>query len=544
VKNLISRRRLIQSSMVGLAASQALGLSRAVRGQDPMSSRHGAICGEPTAERVGGRVLAEGGNVVDAIVAGALSAAVSAIHQTGIGGYGGSMILALEHGQKITAIDFNSAAPAAMTADFFAPSKKGIDEKQIRDQRHGWLASGVPGILAGLQLAIDRYGSRSFGQLVQPAIAITRDGFVLPASVANVIKTHQATFTKDAGSKKLYLTDGTPPQRGSTFRNHDTLADRNSAESFYRGDIAQQIADCFQKNGGLVTTTDLNAYQAKELKPLSLDWNGFAVHTPPLTSGGLTVLQALHILEVMNWPHGLSALEQTHARIEALRKSWHSRLTLLGDPDKSPVPVDKLLSAAFARESAEQISAAIKREKRIDYDVQPREQGGTIHLSGFDDAGNLAALTLTHGDSFGAQVTVDGLGLTLGHGMSRFESRADHPNSPGPGKRPLHNMCPTIVLKDGKPQLAAGARGGRKIPNALFEVLVQMCGLHKNAQQAVASPRLHTEGAKEVTFEKAWPAPEVEHCRRLGYKTVTGSSATVSAVGYEEKQSNWAVAQR
>jgi gamma-glutamyltranspeptidase/glutathione hydrolase len=544
-----SRRRFVQSGLAAVALSQTAALSRHAWAVGLNRDMRGAICGEPTAEETGDRVLAAGGNVVDAIVASALTAAVSAIHQTGIGGYGGSMMLALDQGKTITSIDFNTTAPASMTADFFTAARKNTGTAD-RNQRHGWLASGVPGILAGLQLAINRFGSRSFWELMQPAIAIARDGFVVSEAMARLIKTHEATFRKDQGSTKLYLNGGNAPAAGSTFRNSElaamleTLAQRNSVDSFYRGDIAQQIADCFQKHGGLVTTSDLQAYAAKEVKPLACDWGPFTIYTSPLTAGGLTMLQGLHILQAMGWPGKFSAVEQTHARIEVLRKVWQSRLTLLGDPEKSDVPVQQLLSTDFAHEAGAEILAALKSRKAIDYSVTPRKQGGTIHLSGFDADGNLAALTLTHGDSFGAQVTVDGLGLTLGHGMSRFESTADHPNSPGPGKRPLHNMCPTIVVRDGKPCLAAGGRGGRKIPNAMFEVLVNLCVLGKTPSAAISAPRMHTEGNLAVVFEKTWPSAEVEECRRIGYKSSIASSATVSAVGYDSARGEWAVAQR
>ena len=145
----------------------------------------------------------------------------------------------------------------------------------------------------------------------------------------------------------------------------------------------------------------------------------------------------------------------------------------------------------------------------------------------------MAAITLTHGNGFGAGVTVDGLGLTLGHGLSRFETKPGHPNSPGPGKRPLHNMCPSIVLRDGRPVLALGARGGRKIPNAVLETLTQFVALNRPLVAAVAAPRPHTEGTSAVELEAAWPAAERTALPSLGYKIKTAVSATVSAVSFD-----------
>ena len=160
-------------------------------------------------------------------------------------------------------------------------------------------------------------------------------------------------------------------------------------------------------------------------------------------------------------------------------------------------------------------------------------QNGTVNLSAMDRHGNMAALTLTHGEAFGARVTVEGLGLTLGHGMSRFDPHAGHPNAPGPGKRPLHNMVPTVVTRGGKAVLAAGGAGGRKIPNAMFEVLTQFVVRGVSAPDAIAAPRMHTEGDASVTFEQSWPPGEVAQLRKVGYDLKTAKSALISAVSIE-----------
>jgi gamma-glutamyltranspeptidase / glutathione hydrolase len=439
----------------------------------------------------------------------------------------------------VISIDFNSAAPAAAREDMFAPDEKG----NVRGaaNQFGWLAAGVPGILAGMQLALDRYGTRSFRESVAPAIKVARDGFILSPGLATTMSGCAPHFRADEGSRKLFLVDGKPFAAGDTFRNPDlaamlaTLAERNSVDSFYRGDIAQRIADAFKRNGGLITTKDLAAYRAREVEPLSLTWRGFVVHTAPLTAGGLTVLQALEILRALEWDKLPADFARTHARIEALRFAWHDRLRLLGDPEKSKVLIAKLLSADHASAAATQIRQVVKDGKMLPLQTESRLQPGTIHLSAVDRQGNMAACTLTHGGSFGARVTVNGLGLTLGHGMSRFDTRPGHPNSPGPGKRPLHNMCPTIVLREGRPILALGARGGRQIPNAVFEALTQFVALDRNMSEAVAAPRIHTEGGPDLSLDKAWPTEDSEKFVRLGYKVKTGFAAVVSAVSFNPK---------
>ncbi|KAF0170596.1 MAG: Gamma-glutamyltransferase, partial [Limisphaerales bacterium] len=469
-------------------------------------------------------------------------------HQTGIGGYGASLIIARADGKRVVCIDANSAAPAAAHAAMFKPDDKGVVPGRVNDT--GWLAAGVPGILAGLQLALARHGTRSFRDSVAPAIAIARDGFKLPANLATTIRSFSALAKTHEGGRRLFFKDGEPLVAGDIYRNPEvaalleTLAQRNSVDSFYRGDIAQRIGEVFQKHGGLVTAKDMAAYQAREVEPLHFEWNGCDVRTAPLTSGGLTTLQALAALRALEWDKLPAGLMRTHTAVEALRLAWADRLALLGDPQHAQVPVAKLLSADYAKETAERVRRAVKEGRPLAHAAVSRPHTGTINLSVVDRAGNLAAITLTHGNGFGARVTVDGLGLTLGHGMSRFDPHPGHPNCPGPGKRPLHNMVPTVVLREGRPVLVVGGRGGRKIPNALFEVLTHYVALGQPMEAALAAPRLHTEGSLNLELEARWPAAEAESLAKLGYKTKTAASATMSAAAFDPKTGEGRAAMR
>ena len=496
--------------------------------------RKGLVIGQVEAAEAGNAALAAGGNAVDAIVTGALVAGVVALPSTGIGGYGGHLTVARPDG-KVFAIDFNSTAPAAAKPDMFAADEKGMVKGRVNV--HGWLAAGVPGVLAGLQLALDKFGTRRFADVVKPAIKYARDGFSLKKGPATAIKNARAQFAKVPGSARLFLKNGDPLPEGTTFRNPDLaamlekLADRGRVDTFYRGDIADQIAREFKKNGGLLTSKDFAAYKPVEATPLALDWRGYTIYSPPPTAGGLTVLQALTTLKALGWEKWDAKDPATmQARVESLRLAWADRLTLLGDPKHAKVPVEKLLSAEYARSSAERVRAAVKSGKPVDATGESRPAGGTIHLNAVDGNGMMVALTFTHGESFGAQVTVDGLGLTLGHGMSRFDPRPGRANSIGPGKRPLHNMCPTIVTKDGKPVLALGATGGRRIPNTLFDLLSYRIGEGRALAEAVKAPRLHTEGARNLALEASWPRAVVDHFKRVGYMVRTGGGASLSAI--------------
>jgi gamma-glutamyltranspeptidase/glutathione hydrolase len=494
----------------------------------------GCVVDHPEAAKAGVEVLKAGGNAIDAAVTAALVAGVVAPHQCGPGGYGGHMVIALAGGKKVTAIDFNMAAPRASRSDMFALESEGKVKGEANSV--GWLAAGVSGTLAGLQLALDLHGTRFFRQCVQPALHLARDGFAVSKSLADATRTARRNLAKEPGSARLLLRDGEPLKTGDTFRNADLarmlqrLADQNSVEDFYRGEIAHRIAAAFKKKGGLATAEDFAAYRARAIEPLELSWRDCSIRTAPLTAGGTTVIEALAILKELGWERWAD-----RACLEALRIAWDDRLRLLGDPAKVKVPLDELLSPAYARRMAGRVRESLEKGRPVPATTDRRPAGGTVHLSAADVQGNLVALTLTHGSHFGACVTVPGLGLILGHGMSRFDPRPDHPNSVGPGKRPLHNMCPAIVLRKGVPVAALGGAGGRKIPNALFEVLIRYVGRGLSLEEAVAAPRLHTEGDLNVLVEKNWPKEQVEKWKQIGYTVKTGASARISAVSFDPR---------
>lgn len=539
----IDRRCLLHTAVGSMAVwsldrSRSHGQSSSVTlGESEGSTTFGSVVGEPTGSRVGNQVLADGGNAFDAIVAAALACTVAAPHQTGVGGYGAHGVMAADGGRVIWALDANSAAPAALKANAFQPDEKGQVPGRINET--GWLSAGVPGVLAGLDLVLRRFGTISFSDAVQPAIAIARDGVRLPASVCSVIAKSE-TMSKDPGSKALYFRNGEPPRPETLFRNPEladvlmTLAHNDSTDDFYRGNLAALIASNFKKHGGLVTTDDLANYRARLIAPISISAGPATVSTAPLTAGGLSVLQILMTLMELDWSSIRNQAEASRYLIEATRLAWNIRLTQFGDIDYASVPVDRMMSVAFARENAARVRSAVASGKPMNLAGYQREQGGTIHLSSADKFGNFAALTLTHGGAFGSQVTAQGLGLTLGHGMSRFDPRPDHPNAPGPNKRPLNNMVPVIISRNGRAQMAVGGRGGRKIPNAILSFLTSHLFGQSTLNDSIQTPRLHTEGTLTVELEKTWPQSDRATLDQFGYQIKTAASATLSAVASEQ----------
>ena len=524
-----------RTALTILAGSLAVGVinPRATLGHPRRKVGKGVVSGHLQGAAAGQRIMEDGGNAVDGIVAAALVAGVVDIGACGPGGYGGHMTIAMVN-RPVRVIDFNSTAPAAARHDMFDTAPDGSVPGRVNE--FGWLAAGVPGTLGGMQLANDLFGTRSMGDLLAPAIGLARGGFPLPEGTARGVRSSLEILRRDAGSAELLLVDGKPPSQGAIFRNPDlatmleSLADAGSLDGFYRGEIGRIIAGAFQDNGGLVTFDDMAAYQAQEVDPLVFEWMGQTVYTAPLTAGGATIVEALSILRALDSSGG--SLGSPRARLESLRVAWKDRLDLFGDPEHSDVPLARLLSAPYAGEMAGRVAAALDGGRALPIETLSREQDGTISLSAADDEGNIAAVTLTHGGGFGSRVTVPGLGLILGHGVSRFDPRPGHPNSPGPGKRPLHNMCPTIVARDGRPWLALGGRGGRRIPNAVFDVLAAVL-TGKTVDEAMAAPRMNTDGNMRVTLEESWPEADVDAIRQMGYEVGTGGSATVSAAAID-----------
>jgi len=318
-----SRRQMLRRTTCAALAGAfgapfVLGASR----KSSARSQPGVVVGEEIGAAVGQAMLTNGGNAIDALVAGALASCVANPSRCGIGGYGGHAIIALAGGKKVTAIDFNSMAPAGARPDMYPLDETG--EVKGRINFYGWLAAGVPGTLAGLYLALERYGTRPFREVVKPAIELARKGFVISPKFARTIQGAAARFRNDPGSAKLYLKNGEPCPAGELLRNPDladllsTLAKRNSMDAFYRGDVARSIAESFEKNGGLVTAKDLAAYHAREVTPLLLKSNEFDIYTAPLTAGGLTVLEGLSILRALP-SEAMAGSAGVHARLEAMR---------------------------------------------------------------------------------------------------------------------------------------------------------------------------------------------------------------------------------
>lgn len=483
------------------------------------------------ASAIGAKVLAEGGNAVDAAVAVGFALAVTLPRAGNIGG-DGFMTAYLADQKKVTVIDFRSVAPRAAKPDMF------IDQEgeERPEASVGYRAAAVPGTVAGLWMAHRRYGRTSWDKLVAPATALARDGTVLSADEAFVFgwgrKRLQASSTAMAA---FFKTDGSAYKAGERLRQPQlawTLGQiaRGGADAFYRGEVATRIEADMRRKGGLITREDLAAYAAVEREPLVGTYRGTTVYTPPPASGGAALLLMLNILENFDLS-GMSvgSAESLHLLAETMRLGHRDRVRHLGDTDFAKVPLTGMTSKAYAAERAKLIDL---RKASDDAGVRAGdpfayESPSTTHYSVADRYGNVVSVTYTLGSDFGSGAMIDGTGILLNNQMNNFsherEFRAarsgdpEPPNAMRPGKRMISTMMPTLVFRDGKPWLALGTPGGGRIINTVLQVLVNVVDFRLNIDEATHQTRI-SQGEGPLEIEPNFNPDTLALLRQKGHR--------------------------
>ncbi len=524
--------------------------------RQPVEARRGMVASASSlASQVGVDVLQRGGNAVDAAVAVGLALAVTYPRAGNVGG-GGFMTVALADG-RTAIIDYRETAPAAATRNMYL----GADGKVVPGlSLVGHKAAGVPGTVAGLALALEKYGSGklTWAELVEPARRLATDGFPLPQGLLNDLRPDSKTLSRFAETKRVYLRDGKPWEKDDVFRQPDLgrtfeRLQKHGPREFYEGETARLIAEEMAKNGGLITRDDLRGYRAVERRPLVGNYRGYEIVTmPPPSSGGVALLQMLAIFE----PRDLKALghassAKTHLFVEAMRRAYRDRAEYLADPDFVEVPVAGLVDKDYARKLMDNFeedkatpSKGLAPGKPKGLAASPsnptaaavrRESTETTHYSIVDEAGNAVANTYTLNGLFGNGVTVPGTGILLNNEMDDFSSAPGAANLFGliqgeanaiaPGKRPLSSMNPTVVKKDGKVFLVTGSPGGATIINTVLLVVTGVIDYGMNVTQAVEQPRFHHQWMPDqITHEPAAFAEDVASTLKAkGHKLITRS---------------------
>jgi gamma-glutamyltranspeptidase/glutathione hydrolase len=487
----------------------------------PVLAQHGMVASqEARATRIGVDILQKGGNAVDAAVAIAFALAVTHPQAGNLGG-GGFMLVHRVDRQETVAIDYRETAPQAVNRDTFLDAKGNADPQKSRDSA---LAVGVPGTVAGLSLAHERYGSGRFtlAELIEPALTLARNGFALDDDLADQLPRAQARLARWPSTRPIFFrSDGLTLGAGDLLVQADLAASldriaRDGARAFYEGPIGEKIVASLRAAGGVMTMDDLKAYRPTVRAPLRGTYRGYDVASmPPPSAGGTLLIEMLNILA----GYDLAAMETgeaAHRMMEAARLAYADRAVFLGDPAVVSVPLDLLTDKAYAA----RLRAGIGERARPSWSIRPgaipREGQNTTHFSVIDSAGNAVANTYTLNFNFGLGLVADGTGILLNNELDDFSAKPGVPNAfglvggaanaPGPGKRPLSSMTPTILFRDGKVALVTGSPGGSRIITTVLQVIVDVIDRRKNILDAVAAPRIHHQWLPdEVSSERAVP---------------------------------------
>jgi gamma-glutamyltranspeptidase/glutathione hydrolase len=511
----------------------------------PAAAEHGmVVSAQHLATRVGVDVLRSGGNAIDAAVAVGYALAVVYPAAGNLGG-GGFMTIRLSDGTNAF-LDFREAAPAAARRDMYLDAQgRALEAASTR----GYSSVAVPGTVAGLELARARFGTRPRAALLEGAIALADEGFVLDQGDADMlVESAAADMLRDAPAAAVFLPGGRPPRAGERLVQKDLartlrrIRDRG-AEGFYRGPVAEAIVAASRAGGGILAPEDFAQYRAKWREPIECDYRGYHLVTaPPPSSGGVVLCEMLHILEGEPLRDlGFRSARAVHWQIEAMRIAFLDRNRSLGDPDFVDNPVARLIDPQYGARMHAAIDPA--RAGSAGAGELPREGSNTTHYSIVDAWGNAVAVTYTLNEWFGARVMARGTGVLLNDEMDDFRSGPGLSNSYGlvqgeanaiaPGKRPLSSMSPTIVTKDGATLLVLGTPGGSRIPTAVLHVLLNVIDYGMDIQEAIDAPRFHQQWMPEPTDleEYALGPDTVAILRGMGHRfTSIGKRGHLAAI--------------
>lgn len=514
-----------------------------------------AVTEEAHATRVAVKVLRAGGNAVDAVVAAAFALAVTYPEAGNIGG-GGFMIAFDPEGDGLWALDFRETAPAAAYAEMYLDlaARRKTDANEF-----GPLAAGVPGTPAGLHAAWEKYGSVPWADLVTPAVRLAREGFPVGERLGDSFSRKASDLWRYRSTRKVFFARGGPPRAGRRLVQNDLatsleqIADEGPA-AFYKGALAKKLVAGVRQAGGIWTSDDLAGYRPLFRKPHRVKLPPVArrhsarssadlspapgaaielVSMPPPSSGALVHGQAVAFLRSQDaFDLAPDDARGAAALVEALRLSFADRNTRLADPTRMGRGIDELLGSDYLAERARLLPAEPPGDSNVISGGHPG--GGSLNTTTIvvmDDRGGVVALTVTINALFGCKFVVPGTGILLNNEMDDFDTRPGQPNMYGlvgsgmnavsPGARMLSSMSPTIVLQNGRPWLALGARGGPRILSAVLQVVLNRCYKGMDLAGAIAAPRIHHQWwPDEVFFERVGEADGLRAAlEAMGYTT-------------------------
>ncbi len=520
----------------------------------PVTSKNGMVASqERYATKAGLEVLKEGGNAVDAAVTVGFALAVTLPQAGNIGG-GGFMLVRLAKDNQTVAIDYREKAPKAATRDMFLNANGEADPIK---SRYSYLAVGVPGTVAGLAMALEKYGTISLERALKPAIELAEKGFPVDEDLhTSLIAVKQRMQASPASMAIFYKPGGVPYEVGDILVQKDLakslrLIAKEGIKAFYQGAIAQAIVADMQANGGLITKEDLAAYQPVTRKPIRGTYRGYEIYSmPPPSSGGVHLVQMLNLLEGFPIRElGHNTAQTIHLMVESMKLAYADRSMFLGDPDFVTVPVAGLTSKNYANELRRKINlnqATPSEQIAHGNPKQFSESNDTTHYSVMDKYGNIVSNTYTLNFPYGTSLTAAGTGILLNNEMDDFSAKPGVPNAFGlvggelnaiePEKRMLSSMTPTIVMKDGKPYLVTGSPGGSRIITTVLQVVLNVIDHKMNIAAATNAIRVHHQWLPDkLMIEQGLNGDTIRLLTERGHKISStdamGSTQSIMHVG-------------
>lgn len=522
----------------------------------PAIASRGMVSGpEKLASEAGLAMLKKGGNAIDAAVATGFALAVTLPRAGNIAG-GGFMLVHLADSNEQVFIDYREMAPAAASRDMFLNEDGTVNKRKAYNSVS---AAGIPGTVAGLIHALEKYGTLDLKTVMQPAIDLAEKGFAVPAALHLNLRSAAKRLARNEEANRVYLGGaGTAPAMGALFKQPDLAATLKRVrdegfDGFYKGKTAALIAAEMQRGGGVMNADDLASYRAIERKPVRASFRGYdIVSAPPPSSGGVHVSQILKLLEpypIEDMGHNSAAY--LHLLIESMKLAYADRSEYLGDPDRTTIPIATLTSEPYLEKRRVLIKddEATPSEIIKPGDVDDYESTETTHFAVVDQFGNVVTNTYTINFSFGSGIVVPGTGMLLNNEMDDFAAKPGFPNGYGlvqgeanavsAGSRPLSSMTPTLVFKEGKPWVATGSPGGSRIITAVAQTLLNLMAFDMTLGMATSSPRIHHQWMPDMAMVEPGISEDTIRILEKSKHKILRSNSTIGRVNSVQIEDGW-----